>query len=132
VVDSGSLIVCLGNLIENATEAVLESESQYKRVDVLITHDARELVIEVTDTGNGIPEEIIAQVFEKSFSTKPGGKRGYGLFLVKSVVDTYKGHIDLESTEGKGSRFRLVFPEGGNRDKQDNQVIDSGGRPSGS
>jgi len=130
VVDSGSLIVCLGNLIENATEAVLESESQHKRVDVLITHDARELVIEVTDTGNGIPEEIIAQVFEKSFSTKPGGKRGYGLFLVKSVVDTYKGHIDLESTEGKGSRFRLVFPEGGNRDKQDNQVIDSGGRPS--
>ncbi len=123
-VDTSSLILCLGNLIENATEAVLEPESPGKDIHVLVIQDENELVIEVQDTGIGIPEAIIEQIFDKSFSTKPGEKRGYGLYLVRSVVETYKGGLDVLSTEGKGSLFRVTFPEGGNRDKQNNQGID--------
>jgi len=110
-VDTNSLIVCLGNLIENATEAVQEPSAPGKNVSVLLEHTDGELVIEVTDTGVGIPAENKPYIFEKSFSNKSGGKRGYGLFLVRSVVVSYGGTVDFESTVGEGTRFRIIFPE---------------------
>ena len=112
-VDTNSLIVCLGNLIENATEAVQEPSAPSKKVSVFLEHTDKELVVEVTDTGVGIPAEDRPYLFEKAFSNKAGGKRGYGLFLVRSVVVSYGGSIDFESTVGEGTRFRVVFPEEG-------------------
>ncbi|HOG14612.1 MAG TPA: sensor histidine kinase [Synergistales bacterium] len=112
-VDTNSLIVCLGNLIENATEAVQEPSAPGKKVSVFLEHTDEGLVIEVADTGVGIPAEDRSYIFEKAFSNKAGGKRGYGLFLVRSVVVSYGGSIDFQSTVGEGTRFRVVFPEEG-------------------
>lgn len=130
--DSNSLIICLGNLIENATEAVQEPGAPAKDVSVLISHTFDKLLIEVADTGTGIQEEHFSQIFDNAFSTKKGSKRGYGLFLVKSVVDSYGGTIEVESSVGIGSRFSISFPEGGDHDRQDHENTDSRGRPTGS
>jgi CheY-like chemotaxis protein len=69
--------------------------------------------VEVTDTGMGIPEEDLPHVFDKYFrSNKTKEKRGTGLGLaiVKAAADTHGGKVEVQSTEDKGSTFRLLLP----------------------
>lgn len=58
-------------------------------------------------------EQEKLQLFEKGFTTKKGDKRGYGLFLVKSIIDSLNGTIKIDSTMGKGTSISLLIPEGG-------------------
>jgi CheY-like chemotaxis protein/anti-sigma regulatory factor (Ser/Thr protein kinase) len=70
------------------------------------------IVIEVTDTGTGMSKAIMEQIFEPYFTTKEKGKgTGLGLSIVKAIVNTHRGRIHVESTEGKGSIFRVFFPK---------------------
>jgi signal transduction histidine kinase len=68
-----------------------------------------EVVIGVADTGRGIPLEERGRVFEPFFSKKPGGT-GLGLTIARRIVDAHGGHIGLESTPGKGTRFTIALP----------------------
>lgn len=70
------------------------------------------LVIEVRDTGAGIPAEHLGKIFEPFFSTKDSKGTGLGLASVREFVKEQGGTILLESVRGKGSRFRLVFFDG--------------------
>ena len=75
-------------------------------------------VLEVADSGIGIPAEDLAHVFtrfwrgEKSRSRATGGA-GIGLTIVKELVRAHGGQITVESTVGQGSVFRVVFPRRG-------------------
>jgi len=72
---------------------------------------ANYFVLEVSDTGVGIPEEIRAQVFDPFFTTKAVGEgTGMGLAVVHSVVDELQGWVDIASTVGRGSTFKIVLP----------------------
>lgn len=100
------LVAILGNLIDNALEAVANSEN--KQVKLNLTYDEGEILIEVSDHGAGIPEDIKEQMFMKGFSTK-ADNRGYGLFLVKRILEQRKGQMEIYSYIGQGTLFRLYL-----------------------
>lgn len=71
----------------------------------------RYVSIAVADTGMGMSKEIMSHIFEPFFTTKDSEQgTGLGLSSVYSCVDSHNGHITVESTEGKGTSFRLYFP----------------------
>jgi PAS domain S-box-containing protein len=67
------------------------------------------VVISVSDTGQGIPEDEIEEIFDPFFTTKMH-RYGMGLPLVKQIVSEHMGTVQLESKKGKGTTFRMVFP----------------------
>ena len=66
-------------------------------------------IIEVTDTGPGIPEEMRDKLF-KPFQTSKAEGHGIGLALVKRFVDNFGGSVEVESEVGRGTTFRLKLP----------------------
>jgi len=76
--------------------------------------------IKVTDTGIGIPPEIVESIFEPYFTTKgPGEGTGLGLAMVKGVVESYGGKIFVASQVGKGTIFTIYLPNTGKRSDHD-------------
>ncbi|MCP4220815.1 MAG: GHKL domain-containing protein, partial [bacterium] len=70
-----------------------------------------EVILEVSDTGTGIPENVLEKVFEPLYTTKEHGKgTGLGLFVVKQIVEQYKGDISVRSLPDKGTTFTITFP----------------------
>jgi two-component system NtrC family sensor kinase len=102
------------NLIANAHHA-LRSVEGLRRL-TLTTRLQRmpaSVVLEVADTGPGIPAEVRPRLFEPFFTTKaPGEGTGLGLALCHSLVEAHGGHIDVESQPGRGACFRVVLPLG--------------------
>ena len=70
-----------------------------------------QVVVTVSDTGEGIPPEQLARVFEPFFTTKPAGKgTGLGLSIVYGFVKQSGGDIQIRSKVGKGTDVRMIFP----------------------
>jgi two-component system NtrC family sensor kinase len=65
--------------------------------------------IEFTDTGCGIPEEYIEDIFNPFFTTKSTGS-GLGLSISNQIIQDHRGYIDVESRSGKGSSFFINLP----------------------
>ncbi len=96
----------LVNLLLNAREA-MQGRGQLEIHAV--QKDDGAVVIQIKDSGPGIPERQRRQIFEPYFTTKEKGT-GLGLSIVKHNVELYGGTIEVESTLGKGARFTLKFP----------------------
>ena len=70
-----------------------------------------EVWIEIRDTGSGISPELRQRIFDPFFTTKPvGSGTGLGLSISYGIVNKHHGRIELESTVGEGSCFRIVLP----------------------
>jgi CitB family two-component system sensor histidine kinase MalK len=110
------LVAIIGNLVDNAFEA--EAYSEDKKVELNLAYDELELMIEVSDHGTGIPDEIQQQMFIKGYSTK-ASNRGYGLFLVKRSVEQKEGQMEIYSQEDQGTTFRIYLPYEPMEDKHD-------------
>lgn len=67
------------------------------------------IVVDVADDGPGVPPELSDRIFDPFFTTKPQGS-GLGLAIVRKIVDAHDGRIDLNSTPGHGTRFRVTIP----------------------
>ena len=63
----------------------------------------------MTDNGHGITQDLIDKIFEPKFTTKTSGM-GLGLAMVKNIVQTYEGQVEVESSTPKGTRFRVWLP----------------------
>ncbi len=100
----------LNNIINNAVEAMEEGGLLSIGTRVVQTAGKKKYAeIVVSDTGCGIKEEDLNKIFEPFFTKKTRGT-GLGLAIVNHLVEGYKGKIEIESTEGKGTRCRLLLP----------------------
>jgi PAS domain S-box-containing protein len=100
------------NLLVNAADAIPEGRAAENEIRIVLRTDARGwLVLEVSDTGAGIPPNVIDRIFEPFFTTKPVGVgTGLGLAICHDVVRSVGGTITAESAAGKGATFRVTLP----------------------
>ncbi len=113
VVDKEKIEIVLYNLISNALKYTPEKGNI--RVRVAPAADGQ-VLLEVSDTGTGIPEEIGDRLFDKFYQFRATEMTsisgfGIGLYLVKQFVDSHHGQITYESTKGTGTHFRVMLPK---------------------
>jgi signal transduction histidine kinase len=112
-VDQKQIYNMIYNLVNNAIPETPAGGSVTVRVEAITEGefpDGKCMVVEVADTGGGMPEEVCAKLFtDDAISTKPGGT-GLGTRIVKNVVDAHGGTVTVQSELGKGSAFTVRLP----------------------
>ncbi|RAL20467.1 hypothetical protein DL240_16820 [Lujinxingia litoralis] len=99
------------NLLTNAAYALAENPRHENRIDVHLLELDDKVVIEISDNGPGIPEELQDKIFEPFFTTKPSGEgSGLGLSLSRQIVESFDGELTVDSTPDKGTTFRVSLP----------------------
>lgn len=110
-VDKGQLQQIIFNLLKNAAYVIDKDKGR-----ILLSVDKNndnKVVIKIADNGHGIPQKVLNRLFTPFFTTKePGKGTGLGLSLVKIMTERNNGIIRVESEEGKGTIFTLVFKGG--------------------
>ena len=107
LLDGGQIHQVLMNLMINARDALPEGGM----IRLATWTVPGSVVLEVSDTGQGIAPDLISRIFEPFFTTKPEGKgTGLGLAMAYGIVTAHGGTIHCASTVGKGTRFRITFP----------------------
>ena len=109
--DSRRLLQILLNLVDNA----IKFTPAGGQVMVNLNREGSWAVISVQDTGIGIPPEEQEKIFQRFYRVQKGRSRdtggtGLGLCIVRSLVEAHRGHIELESSPGNGSTFRIFLP----------------------
>ena len=106
----------LFNLVINAKDAVnqrIERGVDIPKGEIIISssHDKENVEIVVADNGTGIRAQEIEKIFESFYTTKEMGEgMGLGLSIIQGIVRDYNGTISVESIEGKGASFKILFP----------------------
>ena len=103
--DEWLLSLVLKNLFRNAREAMTSGG----KLSIAAYPQGRQIIIEVADTGSGIPPEDLPQVFDPFFTSNPQGS-GLGLTSVHRIVSEHNGEISVKSTVGEGTEFRIRLP----------------------
>jgi two-component system NtrC family sensor kinase len=99
------------NMLLNAADAMNEKGTITIATRRITVKDKPFVEIEFTDTGCGIPEEILGKLFEPFFTTKPVGKgTGLGLSVSHGIIRHFGGYIDVKSKVGKGTSFFVKLP----------------------
>ncbi|NER21559.1 MAG: AAA family ATPase [Symploca sp. SIO1C2] len=94
------------NLIHNATQAM----NNQGKLEIAVTEQGNQIVVQVTDSGCGIPPEIQDKIFAPFFTTKPVGEgSGLGLDIVHKIVDKHQGKVEVDSKPGK-TTFTVYLP----------------------
>ena len=104
----GQVIV---NLLVNAVQAIPAGDNTRHEVRIVTGTEDGRAVIEVRDTGTGIPQTSLARIFDPFFTTKPiGVGTGLGLSICHNIVTGLGGTIGVATIEGEGTTFRVVLP----------------------
>lgn len=106
--DRTQLIRVITNLVKNGIQAIPDHKTPQILVNVF--ENENEVVITISDNGNGIAEENRSKVFEPKFTTKSSGM-GLGLAMVKNIVETYQGTITFVTQTDIGTTFTVAFPK---------------------
>lgn len=103
--DSNLIKQAILNIIINAEQAMENGGELMIRT----SKDKKYIQIDITDTGPGIPKDIIDKIFQVYFSTKKTGT-GLGLPTAKRIIEDHRGTISVQSEEGKGTNFSIKLP----------------------
>ena len=111
--DSTEFAAIVGNLLDNAFEASLRTQQGNKVVELYLSDEGDDVVIEVADQGCGVPEALREKIFEQGVSTRTDepGEHGIGLYLIASYVRRCNGVITLEDNSPCGTLFSLFLPK---------------------
>ncbi|HVR99185.1 MAG TPA: ATP-binding protein [Thermoanaerobaculia bacterium] len=110
-----------GDAIERMLSNLIDNAIKYNRPDgevmVRLSQSGPQAVVEVSDTGIGIPQDSLSRIFERFYRVDKGRSReeggtGLGLAIVKHVAQAHGGQVDVESRIGKGTTFRVRLPLG--------------------
>jgi hypothetical protein len=109
----GKLNQVFMNILNNAIQAMHTNDNHASGILTLITRSvADQVVIEIGDTGPGMSESVKQRIFEPFFTTKAVGQgTGLGLSIVYSIIESHHGTIEIDSTLGEGTTFRLTLPK---------------------
>lgn len=101
------LEIVWANLVENALEAIDEDGT----LDIYVIRQESHIIIRITDSGKGIPENLCNTLFEREITTKPSGSEvhGAGLYIARKIVLKHHGRIEFESQPGRTS-FSVYLP----------------------
>jgi two-component system, sporulation sensor kinase E len=105
LMDKRHMKQALLNLIQNALAAMTDGGTLGLKAE----YREDEVQLSVSDTGTGIPEELLTKIFEPYFTTKKSGT-GLGLTITFKIIKEHSGDISLQSKEGKGSTFTIHLP----------------------
>ena len=106
-IDTGLFKQAILNLLINATQAMHESEG--KELIIRLDCDRNEARVHIIDTGRGIEEDRIDEIFHPYVSSKHGGT-GLGLPTTMRIIQEHRGHITVDTTLGKGRDFTVCVP----------------------
>lgn len=121
LIDSNYLELILSNLLSNA----FKFTPDHGNITVRLEEDVNYFILEVEDTGSGIPEDKQTLIFDRFYQVNNDYVgTGIGLSLVKRLVDLHHGKIEVSSKPGEGSRFTVYFPQ--NEEMYDKVEIETG------
>ncbi|MCG6158385.1 sensor histidine kinase [Rubinisphaera margarita] len=105
LIDPAQFRRALLNLTRNAQQAMPDGGT----LEFQTYRSEGGVVLEIIDTGNGIPPHVQEKMFDVFYSTRPGGS-GLGLPTVRKIIEAHEGSIQCASEVGKGTRFRITLP----------------------
>jgi signal transduction histidine kinase len=106
------------NLLVNAAQAIPAGSPNNHEVRIRTSSNERSVVIEIEDTGVGIPPELKRRIFEPFFTTKPAGTgTGLGLSISRDIISAAGGSLNVSSEPGKGATFRIELPVDAEREQ---------------
>jgi signal transduction histidine kinase len=111
LLDKDQVREALNNFISNAIDAMPNGGIMRIRSFMEELHNVNYVVVEVADTGPGIPEEELNMIFEPFYTTKEiGAGTGLGLSICKKIIDEHNGLLKVNSEVGRGTSFKIYFP----------------------
>ncbi|MFH1196804.1 MAG: ATP-binding protein [bacterium] len=109
--DSAQIKRVISNLIRNSFDACIRKRSTSKcRIVLSIRNSDDRIIIELSDTGSGIPAEVMERIFEPFYTTKPDG-HGLGLSFARQIISNHNGTIDIESIPEEGTTITIELPK---------------------
>ena len=110
--DAGLIRQAIFNFVRNSIQAMPKGGSIYITTELEKTiGDARQVALEIRDTGIGIPDEIQERIFDAYFTTKEKeGGMGLGLAISHQIITAHQGEVEFKSQVGMGTAFKITFP----------------------
>ena len=111
LIDKDQVRLAVNNLITNAIDVMPDGGTLTVKTHMEQLSEVDYVVVEVMDTGAGLPREALNMIFEPFFTTKEiGAGTGLGLSICKKIIDEHNGLIFVVSELGKGTTFKMMFP----------------------